>query len=139
MMNKLLDYISIILILIMFLLTFAFISCKSTEYIEVPIIKKEYIHNIDSIYIKDSIYINEKQKGDTILIETFKYRDRYKERIDTIYKTDTIYKPKVITQIKEVKIKENNSLNRFLSFIGLTTILGILLSIIIKAEKNRRL
>lgn len=59
----------------------------------------------DSIYLKDSIYIHEWQRGDTIYISTDKWHTRWRDRIqhDSIYisKSDTL----MLTDIKEVPAK----------------------------------
>lgn len=83
----------------------AFISsCTKTIY--VPVKETEYIERIskDTIVSKDSVYIKEFIKGDTIYLTEYRYKDRYKTKIerDTICKTDTItrveYKEKVIVE-----------------------------------------
>ena len=56
----------------------------------------------DSIYLKDSVYVKEWIQGDTVRIETLRWRDRWRERIvrDTSYVSvrDTIK----ITTTREV-------------------------------------
>jgi hypothetical protein len=45
-------------------------------------------HQRDSIYIRDSTYVSEQQRGDTILLTTTKWLTKYIERLshDTIYR-----------------------------------------------------
>ena len=65
------------------------IGCKVKEYIEVPVevekIKTEYVHQLDSIYLHDSISTYIIQKGDTVFI------DRYKYKIKEVFRTDTVH------------------------------------------------
>lgn len=79
------------------------VSCK-TEYIEVPIdkVRTEYktITKYDSIYNRDSIYI--KEKGDSIIIEKYKYVYNIAVKRDTVSKIDTITTVKTIVKEKEV-------------------------------------
>lgn len=72
-------------------------GCK-TKYVSVPEYHTMYIHKtdtfaqLDSIYIKDSVFVT--QKGDTIITTKVVYRDRYhnvyKVGRDTIIKNDSI-------------------------------------------------
>lgn len=74
-------------------------SCTSTKYI--PIIEREYISRADTITRYDSIYISQIDtiliKGDSVTTikwrNEYRYIDRYKTRIDTIFKSDTISVP----------------------------------------------
>lgn len=74
-------------IIIMLLL----VSCKTVYVpVETEKVRTEYVttEKIDSIYVKDSLYI--KEKNDTILIYKEKIRYQYKMLTDTIIKTDSI-------------------------------------------------
>ena len=78
-------------------------SCKSVKYIPVETTKIEYRDNFvrDSIFRYDSVFV--KDKGDTLILERYKYL--YKNRIvkDSIFINDTIRVPcpvEVITQVK---------------------------------------
>ena len=94
-MRKLLSFLVIVFCIMI-------VSCKSTEYIEVPIetIKTEYRNQlrIDTVVARDSVVIRE--KGDTVIFEKYKYVYRVKEIKDTINITDTI---PVITTVEVTK------------------------------------
>lgn len=76
---------------------FVICSCRTVKYIPVETIKVDtsYINKLqrDSIYMLDSVYV--KEKGDTVLIEKYKYLYRDKLVRDTLYmaKTDSIQVP----------------------------------------------
>lgn len=91
---------------------FAFVSCKTkTIYVPVDTVRTEYINKIwrDSIHRYDSIYL--KEKGDSVILEKYKfiYRDRLK--IDTIIKIDSVSIPFPVVEVQEV-----NRLSSFQSF-----------------------
>ena len=119
-------------ILFLLFMTLLLGSCKVKEKIvEVPIpqIKTEikYIDKVkyDSIYLKDSIYII--QKEDTIYNNKIAYRYKYKYLKDTIIvnKTDTITK---LQKIAEIKVKNQlNVVQKVLMYIGLFSILLFLI------------
>jgi hypothetical protein len=78
-------------------------SCKSVKYTPIETTKIEYRDNFvrDSIFRYDSIFV--KDKGDTLILE--KYRYLYKNRIvkDSIFINDTIRIPYPVEVIKQVK------------------------------------
>ena len=119
-------------------------SCKSTEYIKIPVevekVKIEYVDKFqkdsmdtrDSIYVADSVFIY--VKGDT-LTQVYKsqiYKDKiiYKDKLftDTVYKIDSI--PYIKTVEKIVKVNVIKSWQKNLMWIGgivCLYILGVLL------------
>lgn len=85
------EYARIIIITIVALCLSA---CKSIKYVPVETIKRDttYISQIkiDSIYHRDSIYVE--HKGDTMYLSKYKYLYKYIEKHDTLWreKVDTI-------------------------------------------------
>ena len=79
------------------------LSCKSVKYIPVVTTKIEYRDNFvrDSIVRYDSVFV--KDKGDTLILERYKYL--YKNRIvkDSIFINDTIRDPYPVEVVKQVK------------------------------------
>lgn len=78
-------------------LLFVICSCRTVKYVPVETVKIDttYINKLqrDSIYMLDSVYV--KEKGDTVLIEKYKYLYRDKLVRDTMYisKADSIQVP----------------------------------------------
>lgn len=56
----------------------------------------------DSVYFRDSVFISEKVKGDTVYIDRFKYKYIYKDK----YKTDTLLREVHDTTSVEVKVEK---------------------------------
>ena len=114
------------LLIVLFFLT----SC-SPKTIYIPEVHTEYITRtdtfvkIDSVSVKDSIYVT--QKGDTVRIEKWhvSYRDRWREKVvrDTIMRTDTISVPYPVE--KKLTIKE--SFDMYLDFMGIFFIVLLVL------------
>lgn len=94
-------------------LLFVICSCRTVKYVPVETVKVDttYINKLqrDSIYILDSVYV--KEKGDTVLIEKYKYLYRDKLVRDTMYisKADSIQVPypveKVLTRWQQLKLE----------------------------------
>jgi len=62
------------------------------------------VHHRDSIYFRDSVYVKEWLKGDTVYIEKFKdryiYKDRWRDSITV--RVDSI----AVESVKEVKVEK---------------------------------
>ncbi len=84
-------------------LTMLMYSCKSVEYIPVETTKIEYRDNLirDSIIRYDSVHV--KDRGDTLILERYKYL--YKNRMvkDSIFINDTIRVPYPVEVVKQIK------------------------------------
>ena len=83
----------IIVCLLLSLLT----GCKTVQYIPVETVRTDTTYIIkqlrDSVIIRDSIYVHEYQRGDTIYRDRIQYRDRWRDR----WRTDTIYRSRTDT------------------------------------------
>lgn len=81
-------------IIILVLLACILCGCRSIQYIPVETIKRDttYISQtkIDSVYHRDSIYVE--HKGDTVYLNKYKYLYKHIEKHDTLWreKVDTI-------------------------------------------------
>lgn len=88
-------------------------SCRSVQYVPVETVKRDsvYINKVhrDSIYQRDSIYVD--RKGDTILIYKDRYLYKYKNLTDTMYviRVDSIQVPypveKKLTRWQSMKME----------------------------------
>ena len=95
-------------ILSLCLLALLLYSCKSIQYVPIESIKHDTTHivqtKIDSIYQKDSIYIE--AKGDTIFKYKYKYLYKTIEKVDTFWheRCDTIHITQTVTVEKPLTI-----------------------------------
>ena len=80
-----------IVTLVLLCLTLCLVGCKSTEYVEVPVVHTDTLIQTkvqrDSIWKHDSIWVTQYQKGDTIFSTSIKWHTKYIESI----KYDTVY------------------------------------------------
>ena len=79
------------------------LCCKSVKYIPVVTTKIEYRDNFvkDSIFRYDSVFV--KDKGDTLIMERYRYLYINKIVKDSIFINDTIRVPYPVEVVKEVK------------------------------------
>ena len=95
-------------ILSLCLLALLLYSCKSIQYVPIESIKHDTTRivqtKIDSVYQKDSIYIE--AKGDTIFKYKYKYLYKTIEKVDTFWheRRDTIHITQIVTVEKPLTI-----------------------------------
>ena len=110
----------------------ALLSGCSPKIIEREVVKTDTCfiqkERRDSIYLKDSVYVKEWIQGDTVRIETLRWRDRWRERIirDTAYiaSHDTIR----VTTTREVA-KPLSSWQSFQIWTGRLALIAIAITI----------
>jgi len=86
-------------------------SCTTTKYVEVPKVHTDtlYVSKMqkDSIYLHDSIFVNQWQSGDTIYQTRDRWHTAWRDRLvaDTVLHlvTDTVAKPYPVIQEKKVE------------------------------------
>jgi hypothetical protein len=114
-------------------------SCATTKYVPVETIKTDTVYQSkvkhDSVHVRDSIYVKEWQKGDTIFVNRDRWRIEYlsKEVHDTIYKSkvDSVAVPypveKELTWWQRQKIAFGE--------LAMVILVGLLCFVVIKFKK----
>ena len=80
-------------IIIVVILSLLLSGCTTTKYIPVETIKTDTVYQAkikrDSVYLHDSVYVKEWQKGDTIFRDRDRWHTKYveKEIHDTLYQS----------------------------------------------------
>ena len=90
----------------MVITTLALPSCKSADVPRVTQMdtdthESHVLQSVDTVYLRDSVYIREVMRGDTVYLTHTEYRDRWRTRLvhDTVH--DTQYVEKTIEQPPE--------------------------------------
>lgn len=117
---------SLMLVVIMLLVLSALVGCRTTEYVEVPVTHTEYVYRdrVDTSYVKDSVYIREQVKGDTVRVMEYRYRDRFRTitEIDTMVFRDTV--SVVRTEVVEKTEYRTRGVVKALAWLGLAVLLA---------------
>ena len=77
-------------------LLFLLVSCRSLEHCSTVVQNGSELFNVvrsvDTIVVRDSVFVSERQRGDTVYLTRTEYRDRWRTQIvhDTIVRTDSI-------------------------------------------------
>ena len=71
------------LMLILSMMCLALLSCKSASVVqEVRSSEVQKFRSMDTIVMHDSVFISERQRGDTIYLTRTEWRDRWRTRIE---------------------------------------------------------
>jgi hypothetical protein len=98
-------------IIVALLICALFGSCTTTKYVPVPEYHTDTVrivqHQRDSIYLSDSIYVNDFVREDTVYKTIERWRTKHIERIshDTLYQSKVDSIPYPVEVIKEVPAK----------------------------------
>ena len=84
---------TLLLVLSMVMTILVLPSCKCHEVVsssEVQDVQK--CRSVDTVVMRDSVFVSEKQRGDTVYLTRVEWRDRWRTRMvhDTIVRTDSI-------------------------------------------------
>jgi len=124
--------------LITTLLLFFCYSCRTPQFIPVESVKTEYRDKIlrDSVYLYDSIFV--KEKGDTLIMERFRYL--YKDKLirDSVFICDTIRVPYPVEVVKNAKGKITGWQN-FQIWCGRFALVAVIFGILIFVLKRKRI
>ena len=73
------------------------VSCRSHNVpriaqIDTDRYKSHFLQRVDTVVVRDSVFVSEKQRGDTVYLTRVEWRDRWRTRMvhDTIVHTDSI-------------------------------------------------
>lgn len=83
-------------------------SCTTTKYVPVPEYHTDTLriikHERDSIYVEHRDSISTKERNDTVLIEKWHWRDRWRDLVvhDTLYQSKTDSIPYPVEVMKEI-------------------------------------
>ena len=136
----LLSLLSVTFIALAIALMLSFSGCTTMRYVPVEhhTIDTVYQSKLqrDSIWLHDSIFVSQQQRGDTILLTTTKWRTKYIEREvhDTLYRAKVDSIPVPYEVVKEVPRKKSK-FEIVVFTIGIIAIMGLIIFIGMKLKK----
>ena len=70
------------------------VSCKTIDSSQLTVdsFEVQKFRSVDTVVVRDSVFVSEKQRGDTVYLTRVEWRDRWRTRMvhDTIVRTDSI-------------------------------------------------
>lgn len=87
-------------------------GCTTTRYVPVPSVSVDSVYvdrfHRDSVYLHDSVFVNQYSKGDTVFVDKvitkYKYKDRWRYDTVAVVRTDSVRVPYPVE--KELSIWE---------------------------------
>ena len=67
-------------------------SCRCHEHCSSVVQNVQKFRSVDTVVVRDSVFVSERLRGDTVYLTRVEWRDRWRTRIvhDTVVKTDSI-------------------------------------------------
>ena len=67
-------------------------SCKCHEHCSAVVQDVQKFRSVDTVVVRDSVFVSERLRGDTVYLTRVEWRDLWRTRIvhDTVVKTDSI-------------------------------------------------
>ena len=126
-------------LMVIAILIMAMVGCKTVQYVPVPETHTEYVYRdrVDSVRVHDSVYVKEIQKGDTVRVVEYRWRDRfqYVSITDTLILRDT-----ATVVVEKVVEKVDHSLmkwQKILIWWGITCFVALILLFIFRVRSLR--
>lgn len=112
----------LILVLIAFFIS---VSCTSVRTVEVPAVRTKFDFQRDTVVMRDTTVIRERQYGDTVYVDRYRVRyvDRIKERV--VERVDTV------TVVKTVTVEKRDGLLAYLRFFADNAFLLLLILVLL--------
>ena len=89
--------------------------------------------SLDSTYHRDSIFVREYTRGDTVYLD--RWRDRWRER--TLTRTDTVYQDREV----QIQLPPERYVPRFYTYgtmVGVLTVIWLIVRMVLKIRKGLR-
>ena len=112
---------------ILFLFIIFLASCRSVSSVqEVRSSEVQKFRSVDTVVVRDSVFVSERQRGDTVYLTRTEWRDRWRTRLvhDTVRHTE--YVDRLIEQPPERYIPKFHKWCTWLFFILLLGTIGYL-------------
>lgn len=105
-------------------------GCKTVRYVPVETVRTDSVYvdrfHRDSVYLHDSVFVNQYLKGDTVYVDKvvtkYKYKDRWRYDTMAVVKTDSVRVPYPVE--KELSWWEKTRLYSFPILVAIVAVLS---------------
>ena len=88
-------------------------GCRTVKYVPVPSVSVDSVYvdrfHRDSVYLHDSVFVNQYSKGDTVYVDKvsvkYLYRDRWRYDTVAVTKRDSVQVP--VPTLETAEVEEN--------------------------------
>lgn len=118
-------------------------GCRSVKYVHVPSVSVDSVYvdrfHRDSVYLHDSVFVNQWTQGDTVfvdkLVTRYKYKDRWRHDTVAVVRADSVRVPYPIE--KDLGWWERTKLGAFPVLVAIVTVLAFIIVWLVKKLRKK--
>ena len=118
-------------------------GCTTTRYVPVPSVSVDSVYvdrfHRDSVYLHDSVFVNQYSKGDTVFVDKvvtkYKYKDRWRQDTVAVVRTDSVRVPYPIE--KDLGWWEKTRLYSFPVLVAMVAVLAFVIVWLVKKLRKK--
>lgn len=120
-----------------------FAGCTTTRYVPVPSVSVDSVYvdrfHRDSVYLHDSVFVNQYSKGDTVFVDKvvtrYKYKDRWRHDTVAVVRVDSVRVPYPIE--KDLGWWEKTRLYSFPVLVAMVAVLAFVIVWLVKKLRKK--
>ena len=120
-----------------------FAGCTTTRYVPVPSVSVDSVYVDrwlrDSVYLHDSVFVNQYSKGDTLFVDKvvtkYKYKDRWRQDTVAVVRADSVQVPYPIE--KDLGWWEKTRLYSFPVLVAMVAVLAFVIVWLVKKLRKK--
>lgn len=118
-------------------------GCKTTKYVPVPSVSVDSVYVDrwlrDSVYLHDSVFVNQWTQGDTVFVDKvitkYKYKDRWRHDTVAIVRVDSVQVPYPVE--KDLGWWEKTRLYSFPVLVAMVAVLAFVIVCLVKKLRKK--
>ena len=119
------------------------VGCTTTRYVPVPSVSVDSVYvdrfHRDSVYLHDSVFVNQYSKGDTVFVDKvvtkYKYKDRWRYDTVAVVRVDSVRVPYPIE--KDLGWWEKTRLYSFPVLVAMVAVLAFIIVWLVKKLRKK--
>ena len=118
-------------------------GCKTVKYVPVETVRTDSVYvdrfTRDSVYLRDSVFVNRWMQGDTLYVDKvvtrYKYRDRWRYDTVAVVRTDSVRVPYPVE--KELSWWEETRMHSFPILVAIVAVLAFIIAWLVKKLRKK--
>ena len=119
------------------------VGCTTTRYVPVPSVSVDSVYvdrfHRDSVYLHDSVFVNQYSKGDTVFVDKvvtkYKYKDRWRYDTVAVVRADSVQVPYPVE--KDLGWWEKTRLYSFPVLVAMVAVLAFIVVWLVKKLRKK--
>ena len=119
------------------------VGCTTTKYVPVPSVSVDSVYvdrfHRDSVYLHDSVFVNQYSKGDTVFVDKvvtrYRYKDRWRQDTVAVVRVDSVRVPYPVE--KDLGWWEKTRLYSFPVLVAMVAVLAFVIVWLVKKLRKK--